>query len=81
MLSEGVVGGSQGKMRRDGVLDEKMDSGGQYGGSDILHPQPCGRAQHYAAPASVTPSFPRDTTMTTLVQGGALHHRKVGLNG
>ena len=73
MLSKGVVGGSQGKMQRDGVLDEGMNLGGWYRGGDTLNPQICGRAQHCAPPAGITPSFPRATIMITLAQGGALH--------
>ena len=38
-----------------------------------LRPQPCGRAQRRVTPADGTPSFPRDTTMTTSARGDALH--------
>ena len=45
MLSKGVMGGSRGKMRKDGVLDEGMYPGGWYEGGDTLRPQRCGRSQ------------------------------------
>ena len=73
ILSEGVVSGSRGKMRREGVLDEGMNLEGRYGGGDTLHPQPCVRAHCCATPASGTPSFPPAVTMITLARGGALH--------
>ena len=73
MLSEGVVGGSRWKIRRDGVLYEAMNPGGWYGGGDKPRPQSCGRAHHFAAPASGTPSFPCATTIKISARGGALH--------
>ena len=60
-------------MRRDGVMDEGMNPGDWYGGGDKPRPQPCGKVQRCAAPASDAPSFPRTTTMTTLARGDALH--------
>ena len=74
------MGGSRGKMRRGGVLDEGIDLGGRYGGGDTLRHQPCGRAQRCTAPASVTPSFPHSITMTSSARGGALH-RTILLEG
>jgi len=61
--------------------DDENDGGGsvEFGSEtgDLiilpLRPQPCGRAQRRVTPADGTPSFPRDTTMTTSARGGALH--------
>ena len=68
------VGGSGGD-------DDEDDGGGlvivglEIGDRTILalRPQPRGRAQRRVTSIGNTPSFPRDTTMTTLARGGALH--------
>ena len=68
-------------MEGSGGDDDENDGGGsvEFGSEtgDLiilpLRPQPCGRAQRRVTPADGTPSFPRDTTMTTSARGGALH--------